>query len=224
MNVWMTRAAPARDDEQDLIAEWRHAIDEQRAVFGQTGGERPATSQPREQDGASLLRSLQVGQVRRGTVTRLCDFGAFVDLGGIEGLVHVSEIAWYHVPHPQQVLTVGQEVEVKVLNVDQVRQHVGLSIKQTRPNPWDSVAQRFQVGQLVRGTITHVVDYGAFVRLDGGLEGLIHVSELAEGDFMHPRNVVAEGETVDVVIIRVEPVRRRLGLSLKRVPRSQYNK
>lgn len=205
------------EDESDLIAEWKRAIDEQRALFGVgPRAQSPAAHEPHGLRRDRLLRELRAGQVCRGTVTKLCDFGAFVDLGGIEGLVHISEIAWHRVPHPRDVLEVGQEIAVQVLRLDPVRQHVALSIKRTQPNPWASVAERFQVGQLVRGTITHVVDYGAFARVDGGIEGLIHLSELAEGDFRHPRDVVAEGDEVNLVVIRVEPTRRRLGLSLKR--------
>ncbi len=218
---WGPRTVGAHDygteDEQERIAEWKRAIDEQRALLRAWLREEsqvaPRSSEPpRDQ----LWRELRAGQVCRGTVTRLCDFGAFVDLGGIEGLVHVSEIAWHRVPHPQDVLKVGQEIAVQVLRLDPVRQHVSLSIKRTQPNPWNSVAERFQVGQWVRGTITQVVDYGAFARVDGGIEGLIHLSELAEGDLTHPRDVVAEGDEVNLVVIRVEPTRRRLGLSLKR--------
>jgi small subunit ribosomal protein S1 len=174
----------------------------------------------REHHRDRLLRELRVGQICRGTVTRLCDFGAFVDLGGADGLVHVSEIAWRRVPHPRDVLQVGQEVEVQVLRLDPARRRIGLSIKQTQPNPWHGIAERFQVGQVVRGTITRVMDFGAFAQVDGGIEGLIHLSELAEGNFMHPRNVVTEGDEVDVMVIRIEPSRHRLGLSLKRVPNS----
>lgn len=174
----------------------------------------------REQHRDRLLRELRTGQICRGTVTQLCDFGAFVDLGGADGLVHVSEIAWRRVPHPRDVLRVGQEVEVRVLQLDPARRHIGLSIKRTQPNPWHTLAERFQVGQVVRGTITRIVDYGAFAQVDSSIEGLIHLSELAEGDFKHPRNVVTEGDEMDLMVIRVEPSRRRLGLSLKRVPQT----
>jgi small subunit ribosomal protein S1 len=171
----------------------------------------------REQQRDRLLRELRTGQVCRGTVTRLCDFGAFVDLGGADGLIHVSELAWHRVAHPRDVLVVGQEVEVQVMRLDPAQRHIGLSIKRIQSNPWLTVAERFQVGQVVHGTITRVVDYGAFAQVDdGGIEGLIHLSELAEGNFMHPRNVVTEGDEVDLVIIQVEPARKRLGLSLRR--------
>jgi len=190
--------------------------DHDRLVFSEKEGVR----RQREQCRSRLLRELRTGQICRGTVTRLCDFGAFVDLGGADGLLHVSEIAWRRVPHPRDSLQVGQELEVQVLRLDPARRHIGLTIKRMQPNPWDTVAERFQVGQVIRGTITRVMDYGAFALVDGGVEGLIHLSELAEGNFMHPRNVVTEGDEVDLMVIRVEPSHQRLGLSLKRVPNS----
>jgi len=162
-----------------------------------------------------VLNSIQPGEVRRGRVTNLCDFGAFVDLGGVEGLVHVSEISWSRVNHPSDVLRVGQEVEVYVLNVDPQAQRVGLSLKRLQPDPWLSVEERYHVGQIVEGTITNVVSFGAFARIEDGLEGLIHISELAEGHFLHPRNVVKEGDVVKVKILHIDGPRHRLGLSLR---------
>jgi small subunit ribosomal protein S1 len=148
-------------------------------------------------------------------VTNLCSFGAFVDLGGIEGLVHVSELSWGRVEHPSDVLETGQEVEAYVLNIDHERGRVGLSIKRLKPDPWQAVEERYRVGQIIEGTVTHVVDFGAFTRVEEGLEGLIHVSELAEGNFFHPRNVVREGDVVHVRILNIDSERRRMGLSLR---------
>jgi small subunit ribosomal protein S1 len=150
-------------------------------------------------------------------VTNLCSFGAFVDLGGVEGLVHISELSWGRVDHPSDVLQVGQEADVYVLNVDRAKKRIGLSLKRLLPDPWSSVEDRYVEGQLVQGLITNVVSFGAFARIEEGLEGLIHVSELAEGDFMHPRNVVKEGDMVTVRIVNIDSANHRLGLSLRQV-------
>ncbi|MBI2845977.1 MAG: S1 RNA-binding domain-containing protein [Chloroflexi bacterium] len=163
------------------------------------------------------LSGLAAGKVVRGRITRIADFGAFVDIGGVEGLLHVSEIAWGRVPHPAQVLKVGEEVEVYILDVDPHRRRVALSRKRLLPDPWKGIEEEFKVGQVVEGTVTRVVDFGAFVRLREGVEGLIHLSELAEGNFFHPHNVVREGEVVRVRILNLDPVRHRVGLSLRQV-------
>jgi len=164
-----------------------------------------------------LLDKLSPGDIRQGRVANLCSFGAFVDLGGLEGLVHVSELSWGRVDHPSDVLEVSQPVEVYILNVDRERERVGLSIKRLQPDPWQSAEERYQAGQIVESVITHVVDFGAFARVEEGLEGLIHVSELAEGNFLHPRNVVQEGDVVTARILNIDSRRRRMGLSLRRV-------
>jgi len=177
--------------------------------------ERAAISE--EQRADVLLAEMCEGDVRTGRVTNLCDFGAFVDLGGIEGLIHISELSWGRVGHPRDVLRMGQEVNVYVLNVDRTQRRIGLSLKRLLPDPWSSVEERYQVGQLVEGVITNVVSFGAFTRVEDGLEGLIHISELAEGNFLHPRNVVQEGDVVTVCVVNVDGPRHRLGLSLRRV-------
>ncbi len=164
----------------------------------------------------SLLNGLEPGQKVRGRVRSLCEFGAFVDLGGIDGLVHISELSWQRIEHPRDVLQVGQEVELLVLNVDPAQRRVGLSLKRLAPDPWATVEERYHVGQVIQGTITNVVNFGAFVRIEKGLEGLIHVSELAEGNFLHPRNVVREGQVVTVRVLNIDGRNRRLGLSLRR--------
>ena len=164
-----------------------------------------------------LLDNLCPGDICQGRVTNLCSFGAFVDLGGLEGLVHVSELSWGRVEHPSSVLEPGQSVEVYVLNVDRDRRRVGLSVKRLQPDPWQSVEERYRVGQVVEGVITHVVNFGAFARVEDGLEGLIHISELAEGNFLHPRSVVQEGDVVSARVLNIDSERRRMGLSLRRV-------
>jgi small subunit ribosomal protein S1 len=161
------------------------------------------------------LAELCEGQVVKGCIRSLCDFGAFVDLGGIDGLIHISELSWQRVDHPSDVLQVGEEVETLVLNVDREQRRIGLSLKQMEPDPWSLVAERYQVGELVRVVITNVVDFGAFARVEEGVEGLIHISELAEGNFLHPRNVVQEGDVVLVRILNIDGDNHRLGLSLR---------
>ena len=164
----------------------------------------------------ALWEDLCEGAVRRGYVTNVCAFGAFVDLGGLEGLIHISEISWGRVSHPGDVLKSGDSVEVYVISVDRAAKRVALSLKRLRPDPWETVAERYHVGQVVQGTITNVVSFGAFVRVEEGLEGLVHVSELAEGQFLHPRNVVREGEVVTARVLNIDGQSRRLGLSLRK--------
>jgi small subunit ribosomal protein S1 len=150
-----------------------------------------------------------------GRVTNLCDFGAFIDLGGVEGLIHISELSWGRVGHPSDMLERGQIVNVYVLEVDPDQSRIALSIKRLNPDPWATVAERYQVGELVKGRITNVVDFGAFACIEDGLEGLIHFSELAEGHFLHPRNVVQEGDMIEARILTIDGKARRLGLSLR---------
>jgi small subunit ribosomal protein S1 len=169
-----------------------------------------------------LLDDLAEGEVRRGVVSSLCDFGAFIDLGGADGLVHLSELSWGRVTHPRDVLRQGQEVEVYVLGVDRDRRRIALSIKRLKPEPWSDVEARYEVGQLVTGTITKITDFGAFARLDEDIEGLIHISELSEERVNHPSAIVREGQELQLRIIRLDPTRQRLGLSLRRVSEDSY--
>ena len=175
--------------------------------------ERAAVS--KEELTAQLLTELCEGDIRRGRVTNLCSFGAFVDLGGAEGLIHISEMSWGRVAHPSDVLRSGDDVEVYVINVNREEKKIGLSLKRLQPDPWTMVEERYQVGQLVEGTITNVVSFGAFARVEEGLEGLIHISELAEGNFLHPRNVVKEGDVVTARVLNIDSANHRLGLSLR---------
>jgi small subunit ribosomal protein S1 len=185
--------------------------------------ERAAMREWRRQHKEKLLAELQEGDIRKGEVISLCDFGAFVDLGGADGLVHLSELSWRRVNHPSEVLSVGDEVEVYVLNVDRDRKRIGLSLKRLEVDPWDTIADRYNVGQLVEGTITKLVKFGAFARIfDEDIEGLIHLSELSEERIAHPREVVQEGEVVTLRIIRIDGDQRRIGLSLKRVASTEY--
>lgn len=186
--------------------------------------ERAAAKEIRESQRKHLLEDLAEGQTRQGRVVNLADFGAFVDIGGIEGLVHLSELSWKRVNHPSDKLTLGQELEVYVLSVDHGRQRVALSLKQLEPDPWSIISERYQVGQLVEVSITKLTKYGAFARLDDEyeLEGLIHISELADEHIKHPRDVVQKSQTVTARVIRVDPEQRQLGLSLRQVTSDQF--
>jgi len=166
---------------------------------------------------AAILNTLKPGDLCRGTVTSLTSFGAFVDLGGVEGLIHVSEMSWDRVGHPSDLLRPGEAVEVRVLGVRPEEKRVALSLKRLRPDPWAEVESIFQVGQVIEGTVTNVVSFGAFVRVAEGVEGLVHISELAEGNFLHPRNVVRENDVVRVRVLNVDSQQHRLGLSLRQV-------
>jgi len=179
--------------------------------------ERAAQAQKEEKRKAQLLDSLCEGEVRCGQVSNLTDFGAFVNLGGVDGLVHLSEISWERVEHPNEVLEVGQEVEVKILNVDLERQRVALSMKRLQPDPWATVADRYDVGQLIDGRVTRLTKWGAFACIvgDEAIEGLIHVSELDDQRVDHPREVVYPGQVVRLRVLRMEPERHRLALSLR---------
>ena len=179
--------------------------------------ERAAVRMWRKEKKDHLLESLEAGEVRKGVVSSLCDFGAFVDLGGADGLVHLSELSWKRVNHPRQILKVGQELDVYVIGVDPERRRIALSIKRLEKEPWTEVAEKYGVDQIVPATITKLTDFGAFARLDEYIEGLVHISELSEEHIGHPSEILAEGEQVNLRIIRIEPERQRIGLSLKRV-------
>jgi small subunit ribosomal protein S1 len=176
--------------------------------------ERLAVQEWRQRRREELLNELQVGEVRKGVVSNLANFGAFVDLGGADGLVHISQLAWSRVNHPSEVLKVGQEVEVQVLSVDKEKKKIALSIKRAEVDPWTTVEQRYVPGQLVKGTITKIAPFGAFARIEDGVEGLIHLSELPAGT-TEPKQALHEGQEVTVRILRIDAERRRLGLSVR---------
>jgi small subunit ribosomal protein S1 len=175
--------------------------------------ERLAVQEWRQKRREELLDELKPGEVRRGVVSNLANFGAFVDLGGADGLVHISQLAWSRVNHPSEVLHVGQEVEVQVLSVDKEKKKIALSIKRAEVDPWTTVEQRYTPGQVVTGTITKIAPFGAFARIEDGIEGLIHLSELTPG--MDPKANLHEGQQLQLRILRIEADRRRLGLSLR---------
>src|SRR6478672_5319022 len=182
--------------------------------------ERLAAQEWRQRRREELLDELKPGEVRKGVVSNLANFGAFVDLGGADGLVHISQLAWSRVNHPSEVLHVGQQVEVQVLSVDKEKKKIALSIKRAEVDPWTTVEQRYSPGQLVTGTITKIAPFGAFARIEDGIEGLIHLSELTPG-MSDPKQVLHEGEEVTVRILRIDPERRRLGLSVRQTDEGQ---
>jgi small subunit ribosomal protein S1 len=169
-----------------------------------------------------LLTTLNKGDVLKGIVTSIADFGAFVDLGGADGLIHLSELAWHRVEHPREILKVGQEVEVYVMNVDEERKRIGLSLRRLSPEPWSVVADRYQVGQVVTATVTRLAAFGAFAKMDDAIEGLIHISEMADYRINHPKEIVQEGDVVQVRVIRIDPQHRRIGLSLRQASDDNY--
>lgn len=185
--------------------------------------ERAARRRWQREHRKQLLDEIQVGEVREGTVRSLSEFGAFVDLGGADGLVHISELAWFPVAHPSEVLKIGQTVEVKVLRIDKQRERVGLSLKRVQPDPWSHIDELYNPGQLVEAVVTRVTDFGAFVRLRSGVEGLLHVSEMADIRPDHPQSLVSPGDLLLLRVLRIEPDRRRIGLSLRAVSETEWS-
>jgi small subunit ribosomal protein S1 len=175
----------------------------------------------RKEQRQQILDRLNPGDVVDGTISNIVDFGAFVDLDGMDGLIHISELSWSHVNHPSEVLEIGQEVKVKVLDIDRDRQRISLGLKQTQSDPWQQVIESYNEGDVVEGRVTKVVTFGAFVEILPGVEGLVHISELAQHHVENPREVVSQGDAVNVLILEVDADRRRLSLSLKRVEEGQ---
>ncbi len=185
--------------DEDLVVDRRAVLEEEtRAASGRR------------------YEELQEGATVHGTVSRLADYGAFVDIGGIDGLLHVGEISWSRVNHPSDVLTVGQEVEAKVLKLDRDKQRISLSLKQLQPHPWEGVPGKYKTGDRVRGTVSRLADFGAFVELEPGIEGLIHVSEMSwVKKVRKPSDLLKQGDTVEAVILNISPAEKRLALGLK---------
>ena len=171
-----------------------------------------------------VMAELTEGEIRHGRVTSLTDFGAFVDLGGADGLIHVSEMSWGRVENPREILKVGDEIDVYVLKVDQKKKRIGLSLKKLQPDPWSVVDERYQKGQLVEGKVTRVLDFGAFVEIEGGLEGLLHATEMIGTPELKPSDLVEAGESLLVKIIHIDSNRRRLGLSTRQVSRGEWER
>ena len=169
----------------------------------------------RKNERAEILSKLAKGMRLKGTVSSIVDFGAFVDLGGIDGLIHISELSWNHVNHPSEVVKVGQEVEVEVLDVDLNRERISLGLKQTTEDPWRALVKKYPVGAIVEGTVTKLVPFGAFVDLGEGIEGLVHISEMANKHVDQPSQVTRVGEKVQVKVMEIDLDRRRISLSMK---------
>jgi small subunit ribosomal protein S1 len=184
--------------------------------------ERAANPESRQSIKERVIDELQEGGTYTGRVTSIADFGAFVNINGADGLVHLSEISWERVQHPNEVLEVGQEVKVKVISVDKEKKRIGLSIRALQGDPWHEKVTKFKVGQLVEGTITRLTKFGAFARLEGDIEGLIHISELSENRIQHPKEAVKEGDALTLRVIRIDEDQRRIGLSLRKVDSSSF--
>src|SRR3954453_16638801 len=178
---------------------------------------RAVLEEERKEQRQEILDRLQPGLVVEGQISNIVDFGAFVDLNGIDGLIHISELSWSHVNHPSEILNIGDEVQVKVLDIDRDRQRISLGLKQTQEDPWQRVVDTYRVGDELEGAVTKVVAFGAFVEILDGVEGLVHISELAHHHVENPREVVDPGQEVKVKILEIDAERRRLSLSVKRV-------
>ena len=164
-----------------------------------------------------IIGSLERGSVVEGAISNIVDFGAFVDLDGIDGLIHISELSWSHVNHPSEVVSIGDVVKVKVLDIDHDRQRISLGLKQTQEDPWQKVIDTHHIGDVLEGTVTKIVSFGAFVEIYNGVEGLVHISELSEQHVENPRQVLNEADVVRVRILEIDTERRRLSLSAKQV-------
>jgi small subunit ribosomal protein S1 len=184
--------------------------------------ERAASTESRQSIKERVIEELEEGKVYTGRVTSLANFGAFININGADGLVHLSELSWDHIEHPREVLEVGQEVKVKVINVDKEKKRIGLSVRALQNDPWRSRVEKYSVGQLVEGVITRLTKFGAFARLEGDIEGLIHISEIAEHRIEHPKEVLKEGEVKSLRVIRIDPDQHRIGLSLRKVDSAAF--
>jgi len=184
--------------------------------------ERAASTESRASMKDRVISELEEGKVYSGRVTSLADFGAFVNLNGADGLVHLSELSWDRIQHPKEILEVGQEVKVKVINIDREKRRIGLSMRALQDDPWKSRVEKFSVGQLVEGVITRLTKFGAFARLEGDIEGLIHISELSENRVEHPKEVLKEGDVKTLRVIRIDTDQHRIGLSLRKVDSAAF--
>jgi small subunit ribosomal protein S1 len=178
---------------------------------------RAVLEEERKEVRQQILDRLQPGMVVEGAISNIVDFGAFVDLDGIDGLIHISELSWSHVNHPSEILSIGDVVPVKVLDIDRDRQRISLGLKQTQEDPWQRVIDTYRIGDELEGKVTKVVTFGAFVEIMDGVEGLVHISELAHHHVENPREIVEPGQDVRVKILEIDSERRRLSLSVKRV-------
>lgn len=190
-----------------------------RLVFSQRNAEREYRNARKE----VLLEQLSEGDTREGVVSGLCEFGAFVDMGGADGLIHISELAWHRVRHPNEVVNIGDQVKVYILHLDEAGKRIGLSLKRLQPNPWSLVEEMYHIGQLVEGTVSRVEPFGAFISLEPGIEALLHVSQISEQPIQDPRGELYEGQQLLTRVISIEADRQRLGLSLKEVTENEMD-
>jgi small subunit ribosomal protein S1 len=177
--------------------------------------QREAQREWRTQQKKKLLEELKVGDIVPGRVTGVRDFGVFVDIGGADGLIHVSEMAWHRVPHPSDVVSIGDEINVYILDLDQAQQRIALSLRRTYPDPWEKVEETYEIGQIIEGTVSNVVDFGAFVVLPDGIEGLLHITEMGDGTLTEPYSYVKRGDVIPLQIVRIEKDRKRIGFTQK---------
>jgi small subunit ribosomal protein S1 len=184
--------------------------------------ERAATTESRASIKERVINELEEGKVYTGRVTSLADFGAFVNINGADGLVHLSELSWDRIQHPREMLEVGQEVKVKVINIDREKRRIGLSMRALQDDPWKDRVAKYTVGQLVEGAITRLTKFGAFARLEGDIEGLIHISEISDQRIEHPKEVIKEGDVKTLRVIRIDPEQHRIGLSLRKVDSAAF--
>ncbi|HSM72497.1 MAG TPA: S1 RNA-binding domain-containing protein [Anaerolineales bacterium] len=184
--------------------------------------EKAASNESRQSIKERVLEELNEGETYTGRVTSIANFGAFININGADGLVHLSEMSWDHIEHPREILEVGEEVDVKVINIDQEKKRIGLSIRALQDDPWMERLEKYSVGDLVEGVITRLTKFGAFARLEGDIEGLIHISEISENRIEHPREVLKEGDVKSLRIIRIEPDQHRIGLSLRKVDSAAF--
>ena len=184
--------------------------------------ERAASTESRQSIKERVIEELEEGKVYTGRVTSLANFGAFININGADGLVHLSELSWDHIDHPREVLEVGQEVKVKVIKIEKDKKRIGLSVRALQEDPWRSRVEKYSVGQLVEGVITRLTKFGAFARLEGDIEGLIHISEIAEHRIEHPKEVLKEGEVKSLRVIRIDADQHRIGLSLLKVDSAAF--
>ncbi len=187
-----------------------------RAIFS----ERSALQEQRDEQKAELIQKLDEGEVRKGVVTGISNFGAFVDLGGADGLIHISEMSWSMVESPEDLVKVGEELDVYVLRIDRETMKIALSLRRLQPEPWETIFERYQVGDVVDAKVTKIANFGAFARLEDSIEGLIHITELTDAVITDPNEVVSEGQDIKVKILKIEMERKRLGLSLKQTTAS----
>ena len=203
-------------EKAELYSSANHGQLESDAHKNLSNGEQGEAAQQKSDRRTELFHSLQTGACLKGIVTSITDFGAFVDLGGLEGLIHISELSWGRVPHPNQIVSLGDEVKVQVLEISKERNRVALSLKRMSPNPWDNAEREFAIDTIQSAVVSSILSYGAFARLKPGIEGLIHVSKMPLADGQTPRDLLTEGQEVQVRVLYIDPAHQRMGLRLHR--------